>query len=135
MKRADEGGLLSVAAAVAAAIAGAVARFLLERRSRSQSNKGELEMCRNHSHVKGRIFSMTEDDSVTEVRMLLVQPLTVESTSGARLTLPQYCVCSVRVPQRGQSVVSQLHEMAVQENGALPREELISSSGPIVQPK
>jgi hypothetical protein len=92
-------------------------------------------MCRNHSHVQGRIFSMKEQDDVTEVKMLVTQPLTVEALSGARLTLPIYCVLSVRVPQRAASLVKPLHEMAAQDVLVLPREEPPSISGPTTQPR
>lgn len=130
-----EGSVPSLLLALAAAIAPAVVKALIERRSRSQPKREDDVMCRNHSHVQGRIFSMKEDQDVTEVKMLVTQPLTVESLNGAKLTLPQYCVCSVRVPQRTQSAVKQLHEMAAQDDLALPREEPPSTSGPTPQPK
>jgi hypothetical protein len=134
MKQA-EGTVPSLLLALAAAIAPAVVKALIERRSRSQSKREDDVMCRNHSHVQGRIFSLKEADDVTEVRMLVTQPLTVEGLNGMRLTLPQYCVLSVRVPQRAQSAVSQLHEMAAQDDLALPREDPPSLSGLTTQPK
>jgi hypothetical protein len=134
MKQA-EGTVPSLLLALAAAIAPAVVKALIERRSRSQSKREDDVMCRNHSHVQGRIFSLKEADDVTEVRMLVTQPLTVEGLNGMRLTLPQYCVLSVRVPQRSQSAVSQLHEMAAQDDLALPREDPPSLSGLTTQPK
>jgi len=133
MKMPEQGGLPSLVITLAAAIAPAVVKALIERRSRSQSKREDDIMCRNHSHVQGRIFSLKEADDVTEVRMLVTQPLTVEGLNGTKLTLPQYCVLSVRVPQRAQSQVSQLHEMAAQDDSALPRGEPPSLSGPTTQ--
>jgi len=135
MVRQAEGSVPSLLLALAAAIAPAVVKALIERRSRSQSKREDDVMCRNHSHVQGRIFSMKEAEDVTEVRMLVTQPLTVESLNGTKLTLPQYCVLSVRVPQRAQSAASQLHAMAAQDDLALPRDEPPSLSGPITQQK
>jgi hypothetical protein len=135
MKQSDQGGLPSLVIALAAAIAPAMVKALIARHSRARSKTEDDVMCRNHSHVQGRIFSLKEADDVTEVRMLVTQPLTVEGLNGTRLTLPQYCVLSVRVPQRAQSAVSQLHEMAAQDDLALPREDPPSLSGLTTQPK
>lgn len=92
-------------------------------------------MCRNHSHVKGRIFSLVEEEGATVVRMLVVQPLTLETSYGLRLTLPPYTTLSVRLVQPDASLVSELHLMAAQAEPALFKEELIATSGPIIQPK
>lgn len=135
MVKQTEGGVPSLLLALVAAIAPAVVKALIARRSRAQSKAEDDVMCRNHSHVQGRIFSMKEDQDVTEVKMLVTQPLTVESLNGARLTLPQYCVLSVRVPQRTQSLVRPLHEMAAQDDLTLPRDAPPSISGPTHQPK
>lgn len=133
-KQADSGAW-SILAAIAAPFAAAAAKAILSRRRRTNTDKGEQEMCRNHSHVTGRIFGYKEEEDATEVRILVTQPLTVEASNGTRLTLPRYCVCSVRVDNRDVSQVSGLHQMAAQDEWGSFREELISTSGPIIQPK
>lgn len=128
-------GALSILTAIAAAIAPAVVKAVLSRRSRVPIKEGEQEMCRNHSHVTGRIFSLKEEEEFTEVRILVTQPLTVEAINGAKLTLPKYCVCSLRLDKQAASSASDLHKMAAQDEWALSRDELIITSGPITQPK
>jgi len=67
--------------------------------------------------------------------MLVTQPLTLEAINGAKLTLPRYCVCSVRLDKREPSSASELHKMAEQDEWALSKDALIVTSGPIIQPK
>lgn len=87
-------------------------------------------MCRNHSHVTGRIFSMQDEGDVTTVRMLVVQPLTVETSTGAKLTLPAYCVLSVRLPERDASLVKELLPMVAQGASVSLKDEQPATSGP-----
>lgn len=128
-------GALSILTAIAAAIAPAVVKAVLSRRSRVPIKEGEHSMCRNHSHIAGRIYSLTDDDGVTEVKMLVTQPLTLETSHGVKLTLPVYTNCCVRVPKRDASLVSQLQEMAAQDEPALFKDESPSTSGPTILPR
>lgn len=135
MKRAEDGGLLSILAAIAAALASAGAKALIARRSRAPIEAEEHTMCRNHSHMAGRIFSVQDQGDVTEARMLVTQDLTLETSSGLKLKLPPYCVCSVRLAQRNASLASELRAMAAQGAVVSFRDGEVTTSGLIIPRK
>jgi len=135
MERKADSGLLSIAAVIASPIATAVVKALVERRRRSQSKKGADEMCRNHSHVAGRIFGLTAGDDAIEVRMLVTQDLTLEISSGERLRLPPYSVLWLRLEQPDASLDSELRQMAEQGAVELSRVGKAITSGLIIQRK
>lgn len=135
MEKKADSGVLSILAAVASPIAAAVVKALFDRRSRSQSKKGADEMCRNHSHVTGRIFGLEDKEGYITVKILVTQPVTLETSYGAKLTLPRYATCILRLAQPDASLGSQLQQMAEQVEPALFREELSDISGPMTPPK
>lgn len=92
-------------------------------------------MCRNHSHVTGRVYSLTETEDFTTVKMLVTQPLTLEVSNGTKLTLPRYCVLYVRVAEPDASLGSELLAMAEPGVAVLPREGLPYTSGHTTPPK
>lgn len=92
-------------------------------------------MCRNHSHITGRIYALTNEDDVTEVKMLVTQDLTLETSSGLDLKLPQYAVCYVRLVYPVPSLVSQLQQMVAQEGVGLSKAVDPTISGLTTPPK
>jgi hypothetical protein len=127
MVKQAEGSVPSLLLALAAAIAPAVVKALIERRSRTKTE--EQLMCHNHSHLQGRVIWMEDEDDATAVGILVTQALTVENSCGARLTLPQYTVLSVRLESPTPSSVLQLRAMAAQAASDLYKADEVNTSG------
>jgi len=131
----DLGGVPSLLTALAGAIAPAVVKALVERRRRSPIKSEELTLCRNHSHLTGSLVRATPGLDATEVAILVEQPLTLELSTGARLTLPPYTVCYVRQEHPGAWSDSELRATAERDVAALSRAARASTSGPTMLPR
>jgi len=92
-------------------------------------------MCRNHSHLAAQLTMYDERPEYTEVEILVTQPLTVELSSGAKLTVPQYTLCSLLLVPQARSWGSA--PQVTVEPGVVDwsRDESQSTSGPTTPPK
>lgn len=92
MEKQSDGGLAVTLAAVCAAIAGAVTRHLLARLWRAPLKREDETVCRNHSHVAGKLLNAYSTEHLLAVKMWVEQPLTLEISPGSKLTLPSNTV-------------------------------------------
>lgn len=92
-------------------------------------------MCRNHSHIAGFLVAQMIEDDVTEYSIVVEKPLTVELSTGARLALPPFSLCLVRLAHPGAYADLLRHVMAEQAGAGLSRDETERTSGPTTPTK
>jgi hypothetical protein len=132
VKQADSGAW-SIIAAVAAALAPVMAKALIARRRRAPLE--EQTMCRNHSHLTGSLVKSIAGLDDTVVAILVEQPLTLELSSGSKLTLPAFTVCLLRQEHPGVWSDSELRATAVRDAAELSRVDKVITSGRTIPAK
>lgn len=92
-------------------------------------------MCRNHSHATGVLMEVRSEEHGVLAVMLTTQPLTLESLTGERLTLPAYSALYVLQDNVTRSLASLALEMVGQGAAVSSKDETPPTSGPITPTK